>query len=107
MKIEIIYTFETLGQVTKSFPFVLPIVSDKTTFIDFCYRGISPDQQDNLIKMSCCIYLQERLSIREPKWYKECNGKIWIDDLQEYRNRFSFPSKVSQDYITEFSTNNQ
>ncbi len=106
MTIQFIYTFSGSEQQRTDFPFVLPIIKDKNTLIDFATAMLSMEDKQDLIKISCCIYLDGREGIKEPRWYSACNGKVWVDDLEQWRKHCSIVSTVNKEYINQFMHNN-
>jgi len=80
MKIEFIYTYDGKPQKIASYPFVLPILQDKETFLKFAMTELSTEERRQLIKISCCIYFEHEGKSDLPDWYDECNGKFYFEN---------------------------
>ncbi len=61
---------------------ILPF-SDKLKMIGFCLGVAAILDKGNLVKVSMCIYTGDTPmnEVKTPKWYNECNGKIWQHEL--------------------------
>lgn len=81
MTIEFIYTFKDAPQVFVECPLEYDHLQDKNTLIRFALDNLDAEP-DDLIKISCCVY--DCISIGCPYWFKDCNGKIWEEDIIEY-----------------------
>jgi len=80
MKIEFIYTYNEKPQEIVSYPFVLPILQDKETMLKFALSDLSEDERQQLVKISTCIYFENEGEIELPKWFNECNGKLYFEN---------------------------
>jgi len=104
-KLQIIYTHEN-GQLLGNFPLDEIVLSSKKKLISFAFFtflgkytlekiiGISlPEDLPNvpkLIKLSFCVILDSNLpEPKQPNWFKKCQGKIWWDELEQYKNPLS------------------
>ena len=106
MKIEFIYTFDKAEQEQLSFPFVMEILKDKGTLIDFAAAGLHDEDKNDLIKISCCVDCTKDEYKNAPEWFNECKGKIWVDDLESWRTDRGIKSKVSKKFLKEFAEAN-
>lgn len=80
MKIELIYTYSNLPQKIVAYPFVLPILENKSTFVAFTLSDLIDEEKQQLIKISACIYFENEPEQTLPKWFNECNGKLWFEN---------------------------
>ena len=105
MKVQFIYTFNVREQhITPYMDFMPAFLESKSSLTAYAFTKINKAEQKELIKISCCVC--ETGDIKPPAWYMDCNGKIWIDDLETFRKENGIKSTVSQDYINEFMANN-
>lgn len=80
MKIQLIYTFEKREQLIREYPVLnLSALQSKNNLINFAFANINDDSKKELIKISCCIFFESEPAIDLPKWYDECQGKIWFE----------------------------
>jgi hypothetical protein len=80
MKIEFIYTYNEKPQEIVSYPFVLPILQDKETLVKFATSDLSEEERQQLVKISTCVYFENEGEIELPKWFNECNGKLYFEN---------------------------
>lgn len=104
MKIDLIFTFEDQPQQRDNLPFVVAILADKDTLIDFVTAKLSMADIQQLVKISCCIewfngYEKNQLSCA---WYDDARGKIWTNDLEAWRKVRGIKSAVTQEYLKQF-----
>lgn len=76
--IEFIYTFEDRGQEFLQTPqYTLDDLSNEENLKGLALSLLNEEEQAELIKVSCCV---NGLTANElPKWYLECNGKLWFN----------------------------
>lgn len=112
MKIDVIYSFDTKPQQRATHPFVIPILVDKGTFIDFLVSVLSREERGEIIKISTCLITPLAYPItnnhhKEKKhWFNICKGKIWVDDLELWRHDRGIKSTVSKTFLKEFADAN-
>lgn len=80
MKIEFIYTYAHKQQDIVSYPFVMPILQDKETLLEFALSALYQEERAQLVKISTCIYLNGKKGVDFPEWYENCNGKFYFGD---------------------------
>lgn len=79
MKIEFIYTYASRPQSLAIHPFVNPILKDKETLFEFATCELSENEKQDLVEISCCVLIEEG-HFERPKWYKESNGKLLVNN---------------------------
>ena len=105
MKIQFIFTFEDSEQIITHYKRISPVFLDsKNIFIHYAFEQLDEWRETTLIKISACINTDSPITL--PKWYDECKGKIWIDDLEPFRKDNGIDSNVSNEYINEFMAAN-
>lgn len=80
MKIEFIYTYNEKPQEIVSYPFVLPILESKETLIEYALSDLSDEEQHQLVKISSCVYFDNKGEVDLPDWFNECNGKLYFEN---------------------------
>lgn len=79
MKIEFILTYSSNPQEIVQYPFVNSILKDKQTLFEFATAELTQEEIKNLVKISSCVLIGGG-NFKEVDWYKECNGKLWIEN---------------------------
>ena len=83
MKIQFIYTFDELEQVMLDTEISEEKLSTMDGLIGSAMLHLKPKEKRNLIKISCCVYGEDR---KPPEWYMKENGKVWQEDLDKWRD---------------------
>lgn len=112
MKIDVIYTFEGKEQQRATYPFVLAILKNKRTLIDFLFASLNPEEKGCLLKISTCILTPLAYPITnnyhkdKTHWFNKCKGKMWADDLEIYRRARGIKSTLSENFLNQFKIAN-
>lgn len=95
-QINFIYTFEKRDQMVQRFYHPIPkqFLTSMNMLINFAIMSLNKTEQGELVKISCCIVTKGKL----PEWYNQCNGKIWLDDLDKYRKDVRIRNRVSTEF---------
>ena len=104
MKIEFIFTFHEKEQQISRHPFYLPLLKTNDVLLAYAMTQLEPEEQANLVKISTCVISKEEPSL--PDWYWVCNGKFWLDDLENFRKEHGIKTSVPQKYISEWMAEN-
>ena len=80
MKIEFIYTYNEKPQEIVSYPFVLPILESEETLIEYALSDLSDEEKKQLVKISSCVYFENKGEVDLPNWFNECNGKLYFEN---------------------------
>ncbi len=78
MMIQFIYTFKNLKQKIVDFPFQYSNMKSRKELIEFATSNLKETEKQDLLKISSCIYINEKTHINIPKWYLDCDGKFWF-----------------------------
>lgn len=79
MTLECIYTFyEDKEQEVRQYDVTKHDFKRKKDLVKFVTDPLSKHDVANLLKVSCCIITRGEKLV-EPKWYDNCNGKLWFD----------------------------
>ncbi len=78
METEFILTFEQGQEFYRAN--ITPFES-KDKMIGFCLGLGAGMIKGKLVKVSMCVYNAEKWN-NEPKWFHECNGKLWQEELE-------------------------
>lgn len=79
MNIEFILTYNSKDQDFIEYPFTLQILKDQQTLFDFATAQLNEEDKEDLIKISSCVITGNE-DFEAPEWYKETNGKMWIEN---------------------------
>jgi hypothetical protein len=77
MRIEFIYTYEHREQEIASGEINdLSMLESEQSLKEFATAGMEPDELAELIKISCCVYSDDDVTL--PEWFMKANGKLWF-----------------------------
>lgn len=86
MLLQLILTFAVMEQEIINYKFFdKEIFKSKDDFISWIKEQLTANENEQLIKVSTCIYNYGDFNI--PNWYKECNGKFYQDSNKWYSQR--------------------
>lgn len=103
MKVQFIYTFETIEQVITTFFKIEPFrLEFPAALLKCAFEQLDPEEQSELVKISACIDSEEEL----PAWYMERNGKFFLDEIEVYKQRNGIETSVSEQFVDFFNTVN-
>jgi len=109
-KIQYIYTFDTTNtskeverQTILNASANEHDLSSKPDLIANAINCLTDEEKQSVIKISCCLEADKDDC---PEWFLSCNGKIWLDDLENYRESERIESIVDMDHKTEWYSNN-
>lgn len=107
MKVQFIFTFEKLPQIITEYEDIFRVFIDsKEIFIAYAmsHRLLTRLELQSMIKISSCI-VDTSMPV-SPKWYDECRGKFWLDDLEQFRRENKIKSSVTKEYIDQWMKDN-
>lgn len=79
--LELFYSFNHREQIMAKHCFFDPeILKSFETFMEWVKTQLSEEQYEDCYKISTCLYNVG--DFPQPEWHKQCNGKIWEEDLQ-------------------------
>ena len=76
MELELILTYEDKPQDFLNLFCDDSTLKDEQTFFDFATNELSEEKKENLCKISTWAITDKE----PPKWFIECNGKLWIEN---------------------------
>ena len=80
MNIDLIYTFDEINQLFAFMPLEMNQIEDEATLKEYVTESLTPEQRQELIKISCCVITDNTEDIPNlPDWFMECNGKLWFN----------------------------
>jgi hypothetical protein len=106
MQLECILTFDKKEQEIFSCDILPEALKSKTTLLDFIFNQLTQSEKAELVKISCCLYGENKTHSDIPQWYILMNGKYWLDDLEGYRRVKNIKSSIDPEYVTEWLNNN-
>lgn len=80
MNFEFILTFDGRPQQFVDSPFTEDAMRSEQAMFDHVCKELAGDEIADLRKISSCIYMYDGREL--PAWYKECNGKIYVEHGQ-------------------------
>lgn len=93
MKIQFIYTFKEKEQEILEYPVqrrseaheydfytIEDVLKSKESLSEYALNEFNDEEKNDLIKISCCVYLENGPDFEEPEWYKKCNGRLWFEN---------------------------
>ncbi len=98
MKAQFIFTPEFGDQIFKIASVPKQNMRDKYALMTLAMSKLPIEKQGNIIKISCCV------DEEPPQWYNDCNGKIWADDLESWRQLTGMKSTVTPAYLEGFNS---
>lgn len=107
MKVQFIYSFSDMQQITTEYEKIFhPFMKDKVTFMAYAVSQLDENEQSDLVKISSCIAIEDTDNPNPPVWYSMCKGKLWVDDLEYFKNSCQIKSTVPREFYDEFVKTN-
>lgn len=80
MKIQFIYTFESKPQNSAIFPVNMSTLDNVKAVKELALSYLSNEEKQELVKISCCVDVEDTFVENPPQWYLDCNGKLWFEN---------------------------
>jgi len=85
LSVNVIYTFDTIGQKFKDIDLPEIMLRDKETFFIYLTTSLNEKQKKLLCKISCCIHGD--IVLPSDSFYISCNGKYWDIEIIYYMGK--------------------